>query len=69
MTVKLPENGSFAVYSGDSCIYFSVVDGNQPVVLPEDGKVVFIGEAPGDRFIITTEFAENSGEALYNLHF
>lgn len=47
------------VYSGDACIYFSVENGNKPVVLPEDGKVVFICEAPGDRFIITTEFAEN----------
>jgi len=65
MTVNLPENTSFAVYDEESCVYFSVVSGNQPVKLPENGKVVFIGEAPGDRFTITTKFAENQGENLY----
>ncbi len=64
MIVDLPENGSFAVYNEESCIYFSVVDGNQPVVLPENGKLVFIGESPGDRFTITTDFAENLGAGL-----
>ncbi|NLV50984.1 MAG: serine hydrolase [Clostridiales bacterium] len=65
MTVSLPKNGSFAVYDEKSCIYFSVVNGNRPVVLPENGKVVFIGEKPGDRFYITADFAGNRGEALY----
>lgn len=65
MTVDLPEDASFAVYDEDSCIYFSVVQGNQPVKLPENGKVVFIGEAPGDRFTITTRDDEAQGESLY----
>ncbi len=65
MTVNLPKNGSFAVYSEESCIFFSTVRGNQSVKLPENGKIVFISENPGDRFIITTKFDENSGEALY----
>lgn len=55
MTVNLPENASFAVYDEESCVYYSTVKGNQPVDLPENGKVVFIGEAPGDRFTITTK--------------
>ena len=33
--------------------------------LPENGKVVFIGESPGDRFTITTKSAENQGKELY----
>ncbi|HHU87550.1 MAG: hypothetical protein ACOX86_12135 [Pelotomaculaceae bacterium] len=37
---------------------------NQPVVLPGNGKLVFIGESPGDRFTITTDFAENLGAGL-----
>ena len=53
MTVNLPENGSFAVYDEESCVYYSTVKGNQPVKLPENGKVVFIGEAPGVHFTIT----------------
>jgi hypothetical protein len=65
MIVDLPKNGSFAVYDEEGCIYFSVVDGNQPVLLPGNGKIVFIGESPGDRFIITTDFAENLGAGLH----
>lgn len=65
ISVGLPENGSFAVYSQEACIYFSVVNGNQPVKLPEGGKVVFVGESPGDLFTITTNFADNQGEILY----
>ena len=60
MIVDLPENGSFAVYNEESCIYFSVVDGNKSVVLPENGKIVFIGQSPGDRFIITTDYIKLS---------
>ena len=55
MTVNLPENASFAVYDEESCVYYSTVNGNQPVKLPENGKVVYIGEAPGDCFTITTK--------------
>ena len=55
MTVNLPENASFAVYDEESCVYYSTVKGNQPVDLPENGKVVFIGEAPGVHFTITTK--------------
>lgn len=65
MTVDLPENASFAVYDKESCVYFSTVSGNQPVKLPENGKVVFIGEAPGARFTITIKPDENQGENLY----
>jgi CubicO group peptidase (beta-lactamase class C family) len=53
MTVNMPENASFAVYDTESCIYFSVVNGNQPVVLPENGKVVFLGEKAGDQFTVS----------------
>lgn len=55
MTVNLPENASFAVYDEESCVYYSRVNGNQPVKLPENGKVVYIGEAPGDCFTISTK--------------
>lgn len=54
MTVILPEGGSFAVYDAEGLyVHFSVVNGNQPVQLPKNGKVVFVGESPGDRFIIS----------------
>jgi CubicO group peptidase (beta-lactamase class C family) len=55
MTVNLPENASFAVYDEESCVYYSTVNANQAVKLPENGKVVYIGEAPGDCFTITTK--------------
>ena len=55
MTVNLPKNASFAVYDEESCVYYSTVNGNQAVKLPENGKVVYIGEAPGDCFTITTK--------------
>ena len=53
MTVKLPPNGAFAVYDSSDCIYFSTVSGNQPVILPAKGKIVFIGDLPGTRFYVT----------------
>lgn len=53
MTVNLPENASFAVYDEATCVYYSTVSGNRPVILPENGKVVFVGNSPGDRFIIS----------------
>jgi len=52
MTVNLPNNGAFAVYDNSNCIYFSRVSGNLPVILPEDGKIVFIGDVPGSIFHI-----------------
>ena len=52
ITVNIPENSSFALYENDICIYFSVVHGNRPVILPQNGKIVFIGEAPGVGFAI-----------------
>jgi CubicO group peptidase (beta-lactamase class C family) len=55
MTVKLPHNGAFAVYDSSDCIYFSTVSGNQPVILPAEGKIVFIGDVPGTRFYITID--------------
>lgn len=53
ITVNIPENSSFAIYEDDICIYFSVVHGNRPVILPKNGKVVFIGEAPGVGFAVS----------------
>ncbi len=64
MTVDMPENASFAVYDAESCVFFSVVNGNQPVVLPENGKVVFIG-TPGTSFSITVNNGEDVGDVLY----
>jgi len=53
MTVVLPKGGSFAVYDAeDLCVHFSVVKGNQPVQHPANGKVVFVGQSPGDEFVI-----------------
>nr|WP_232540544.1 serine hydrolase domain-containing protein [Lysinibacillus fusiformis] len=46
MTVKLPANGAFAVYDQTGiCINHSVVSGKNDVVLPENGRIVFAGEA------------------------
>ncbi len=55
MTVKLPQGGAFAVYDSTDCICFSTASGNQPVILPAEGKIVFIGDVPGTRFYITIE--------------
>ncbi|HNR64927.1 MAG TPA: serine hydrolase domain-containing protein, partial [Atribacterota bacterium] len=53
MTVKLPDEGAFAVYDSSECIYYSTVSDNQPVMLPAEGKIVFIGDNPGTKFYIT----------------
>lgn len=53
LTVVLPNNGAFAVYDENECVFFSTVDGNIPVILPDNGKVVFVGTAPGDQFLIS----------------
>ena len=46
MIVDLPENGSFAVYNEESCIYFSVVDGNKSVVLPKTARLFLSASLP-----------------------
>lgn len=53
MTVHLPPQAAFAVYDSEECIHFSTVSGNRQVVLPAQGKVVFIGDVPGTRFNVT----------------
>lgn len=55
MTVKLPTRGAFAVYDSSECMYFSTVSGNRPVILPAEGKIVFIGDVPGTRFSVTID--------------
>lgn len=67
MTVTLPEGGAFGVYVGETCIYDSLTEGNHSVKLPENGRVVFIGAAPGDRFIITVVSAKYGG-TVRDLH-
>ncbi|APO45710.1 serine hydrolase [Paenibacillus xylanexedens] len=53
MTVKLPAKGAFAVYDQTGiCINHSVVSGKNEVVLPENGRIVFAGEA-GSSFEIS----------------
>ncbi|MGV2884381.1 serine hydrolase domain-containing protein [Paenibacillus taichungensis] len=53
MTVKIPANSAFAVYDQTGiCINHTVVSGKNEVVLPENGRVVFAGEA-GSQFEIT----------------
>lgn len=45
MTVKMPNNGSFAVYDQRGfCIHHTVISGKNEVVLPENGRIVFAGE-------------------------
>ncbi|WP_425517063.1 serine hydrolase domain-containing protein [Paenibacillus tritici] len=52
MTVKIPAKGGFAVYDQTGiCMNHSVVSGKNEVVLPENGRIVFAGEA-GSRFEI-----------------
>ncbi|ANS76687.1 serine hydrolase [Paenibacillus yonginensis] len=52
MTVELPAQAAFAVYdAAGTCVNFSVVSGNNRVELPENGKIVFIGD-PGKTFRI-----------------
>jgi CubicO group peptidase (beta-lactamase class C family) len=46
MTVKLPAKGAFAVYDQKGvCINHTVISGKNEVVLPENGRIVFAGEA------------------------
>lgn len=53
MTVKMPANGAFAVYDQTGiCINHTVVSGKNEVVLPENGRIVFAGEA-GSKFEIS----------------
>ncbi|MEK4661042.1 serine hydrolase domain-containing protein [Priestia sp. FSL H7-0729] len=53
MTVKLPANGAFAIYDQNGiCINHTVVSGKNTVVLPENGRIVFAGEA-GAKFEIS----------------
>ncbi len=50
MTVQLPENAGYWVYDGKwNVVASSVLGGNAPTALPEDGLVVFAGD-PGARF-------------------
>ncbi|PPQ49575.1 serine hydrolase [Paenibacillus peoriae] len=53
MTVKMPAKGAFAVYDQTGiCINHTVVSGKNEVVLPENGRIVFAGEA-GSQFKIS----------------
>ncbi|WP_028546880.1 serine hydrolase domain-containing protein [Paenibacillus taiwanensis] len=53
MTVKLPSHGAFVVYNeAGRCINHTVVSGNNQVVLPENGRIVFAGEV-GAKFEIS----------------
>ncbi|NBD24692.1 serine hydrolase domain-containing protein [Paenibacillus glycinis] len=55
MQVKLPANGSFAVYDAQgNCVHFSIIGGNHTFVLPENGAVVFAGDA-GSKMAITIQ--------------
>ncbi|RED55483.1 serine hydrolase domain-containing protein [Cohnella lupini] len=46
MTVKLPAKGSFTVYDANGALVnFSVISGNNKVVLPQKGVLIFAGEA------------------------
>ncbi len=50
MVVTVPEGASFAVYDKEgNCINFSIVSKNNTTILPEEGKIVFVGQS-GDRF-------------------
>jgi len=51
--LTLLEGGAFAVYDETSCVYYSTIKGNQPVQLPANRKVVFVGQNPGDEFAVT----------------
>ncbi|OPA73660.1 serine hydrolase [Paenibacillus selenitireducens] len=53
MTVKMPSNGAFAVYDqAGICMNHTVVSGKNQVVLPENGSIVFAGDA-GSKFEIS----------------
>lgn len=51
--VNMSSHASFAVYDAKgTCIYFSVIGGKDPVVLPFGGSIVFVGDA-GTKFEIS----------------
>ncbi|MDN4605174.1 serine hydrolase [Paenibacillus sp. F6_3S_P_1C] len=53
MEVKMPLNGAFAVYDQKgACINYTVVSGENEVILPENGRIVFAGEV-GSTFEIS----------------
>lgn len=53
MTVKMAANAAFAVYDEKGvCVNHTVVSGKNEVVLPENGRIVFAGEA-GARFEVS----------------
>ncbi len=53
--VSMSQNASFAVYDAKgTCIYFSVIGGKDPVVLPLGGSIVFAGNA-GTKFEISAQ--------------
>lgn len=53
--VSMSQNASFAVYDAKgTCIYFSVIGGKDPVVLPLGGSIVFAGDA-GTKFEISAQ--------------
>lgn len=55
MTVAMPEQGAFAVYDANgSCVNYTVISGSNEVVLPENGIIVFAGNA-GSSFNISLE--------------
>ena len=55
MTVDMPENSAFVVYDQEfTCVFSSYIEQSNSVVLPENGTIVFTGEA-GARFNITLE--------------
>ncbi|MBN3523645.1 serine hydrolase domain-containing protein [Paenibacillus apiarius] len=53
MTVKMPSNGSFAVYDqAGICINHTVISGKNQALLPDNGRIVFAGEV-GSKFEIS----------------
>ncbi|MGF7047345.1 CubicO group peptidase (beta-lactamase class C family) [Paenibacillus sp. DS2015] len=55
MTVAMPEQGAFAVYDEKgACMNYTIISGNNEVVLPENGTIVFAGMA-GSSFSILLE--------------
>ncbi|RUT39341.1 class A beta-lactamase-related serine hydrolase [Paenibacillus anaericanus] len=55
MIVSMPEQGAYAVYDGNgTCVNYTVISGNNEVVLPENGRIVFAGNA-GSSFNISLE--------------
>ncbi|MGN7412777.1 serine hydrolase domain-containing protein [Paenibacillus sp. SAF-068] len=53
MTVNMPSNGAFAVYDQTGvCINYTVVSGENEIVLPGNGRIVFAGDV-GSAFEIS----------------